>query len=141
MTHRSRLTRSIAYWVLVVASAAAVAAGIALALPRLGTMEEALLAGTATGVEVYVGQAWITLAAGLVGAGVIGLLAALGLAATAAMLTTRSAPADATPASAVAPAAENRQEAAVANDAAAAEPAFDAPDASDAQHEAPVIAR
>lgn len=137
MTHRSRLTRSIAYWVLVVASAAAVAAGIALALPRLGTMEEALLAGTATGVEVYVGQAWITLAAGLVGAGVIGLLAALGLAATAAMLTTRSAPADATPASAV----ENPQETAVANDAAAAEPAFDAPDASDAQHEAPVIAR
>lgn len=130
MTHRSRLTRSIAYWVLVVASAAAVAAGIALALPRLGTMEEALLAGTATGVEVYVGQAWITLAAGLVGAGVIGLLAALGLAATAAMLTTRTAPA-----------VENPHETAVANDATATEPAFDAPDASDAQHEAPVIAR
>ncbi|MDN3310718.1 hypothetical protein QWJ90_07230 [Microbacterium oryzae] len=139
MTHRSRLTRSIAYWTLVVASAAAVAAGIALALPRLGTMEEALLAGTATGVEVYVGQAWITLAAGLVGAGVIGLLAALGLAATAAMLTARTATADAAPASAVTPGVENAQETAVPN--RVAEPGFDASDASDAQHEASAIAR
>lgn len=90
MTHPTRITRSAAYWTLVLASVLAIAGGLALSIPRIGTMEEMLLNGTATGVEVYVGQAWITLAAGLVGAGAVGLLLALALAAAKALVAPRA---------------------------------------------------
>lgn len=100
MTHPARLTRSAAYWTLVLASVLAIAGGLALSLPRIGTMEEMLLNGTATGVEVYVGQAWITLAAGLVGAGAVGLILALALAAAKALVAPRAAEAQAPTASA-----------------------------------------
>ncbi|GLJ62358.1 hypothetical protein GCM10017576_24880 [Microbacterium barkeri] len=100
MTHPARLTRSAAYWTLVLASVLAIAGGLALSLPRIGTMEEMLLNGTATGVEVYVGQAWITLAAGLVGAGAVGLILALALAAAKALVAPRAAEAQAPAASA-----------------------------------------
>ena len=100
MTHPARLTRSAAYWTLVLASVLAIAGGLALSLPRIGTMEEMLLNGTATGVEVYVGQAWITLAAGLVGAGAVGLILALALVAAKALVAPRAAEAQAPAASA-----------------------------------------
>ncbi|WOF21738.1 hypothetical protein N8K70_10100 [Microbacterium betulae] len=91
MSSQNRLTRSVPYWALVIVSVLTLAGGVALAVPRIGTMEEMLLAGTATGVEVYVGQAWITLAAGLVGAGAVGVLLALALAAAKALVPVRPA--------------------------------------------------
>lgn len=89
MSRPHRLSRSVAYWALVFASVLSLAGGVALSLPRIGTMEEMLLAGTATGVEVYVGQAWITLAAGLVGAGALGIILALALAAAKTLVSSR----------------------------------------------------
>ena len=91
MSSQNRLTRSVPYWALVVVSVLTLAGGVALAVPRIGTMEEMLLAGTATGVEVYVGQAWITLAAGLVGAGAVGIILALALAAAKTLVPVRPA--------------------------------------------------
>jgi threonine dehydrogenase-like Zn-dependent dehydrogenase len=94
MTTRIRLTRSPAYWALVLVSALMIAAGAVLAVPRITTMERTLTDMTATGVEVYAGQAWVTLAAALVGAGGIGLLLALAIAAAKALVLPRTAATD-----------------------------------------------
>lgn len=74
---KPRLFRSIPFWILVVGSVASIAGGAYLLVEKLSTMTTALDAGTATGVEVYVGQIWAVLGAILVGAGVIGLALAL----------------------------------------------------------------
>ncbi|CAL4859514.1 dinucleotide-utilizing enzyme [Microbacterium sp. MM2322] len=79
MNTRPRLTRSIPFWLLVAGSLASSAAGAVVLIDKLGTMETALNAGTATGVEVYVGQVWAILGAILIGVGVIGLLLAFTL--------------------------------------------------------------
>ncbi|MFL0566703.1 dinucleotide-utilizing enzyme [Microbacterium sp. 179-I 1D1 NHS] len=79
MNTRPRLTRSIPFWVLVAGSLASSAAGAVVLIDKLGTMETALTAGTATGVEVYVGQVWAILGAILIGVGVTGLLLAFAL--------------------------------------------------------------
>lgn len=79
MNTRPRLTRSIPFWVLVAGSLASSAAGAVVLIDKLGTMETALNAGTATGVEVYVGQVWAILGAILIGVGVTGLLLAFSL--------------------------------------------------------------
>ena len=73
------LTRSIGFWLLLVVSLAATAAGGWLIASQLGTMTTTLTDGTATGVEVYVGQSLVVVGAVLLGAGVIGFLLALGL--------------------------------------------------------------
>ncbi|MFJ6679603.1 dinucleotide-utilizing enzyme [Microbacterium sp. NPDC091382] len=89
MNTRPRLTRSIPFWVLVAGSLASSAAGAVVLIDKLGTMETALNAGTATGVEVYVGQVWAILGAILIGVGVIGLLLAFTLGALRAFATPR----------------------------------------------------
>lgn len=80
MNTRPRLTRSIPFWLLIAGSLASAIIGAVVLLEKLQTMETALTEGTATGVEVYVGQVWGVLAAILIGVGVLGLglAAALG---------------------------------------------------------------
>ncbi len=81
MTSRPRLVRSVPYWALVAGSAASLGYGIWLTNDKLSIMSASLTDGTATGVEVYVGQSWAVFAAAFVAAGLIGLVAALALAA------------------------------------------------------------
>ncbi|MEV8272885.1 dinucleotide-utilizing enzyme [Microbacterium sp. NPDC077184] len=83
MTTRPPLARSIPFWVLLVGSVATTAVGAWLVSDRLGIMTATLNDGTATGVEVYVGQSVAVLGAILIGAGVIGILLALAVAAAA----------------------------------------------------------
>jgi hypothetical protein len=81
MPTRPRLVRSIPFWALVAASLATALSGAALLLDKLGVMTTTLTDGTATGVEVYVGQSVAVLGAILLGAGIIGILIALAIAA------------------------------------------------------------
>lgn len=73
------LTRSIGFWLLLVLSLASAAVGGWLVTGQVGSMTSTLLDGTATGVDVYVGQSLIVVGAVLIGAGVVGLLFGLGL--------------------------------------------------------------
>ncbi|KDA06210.1 dinucleotide-utilizing enzyme [Microbacterium sp. CH12i] len=73
------LTRSIPYWLLLVLSLVSAAVGGFLVWDNISTMQKTLLDGTATNVEVYVGQAWITGGAALLGAGVLGVLLTLAI--------------------------------------------------------------
>ncbi|WP_200946589.1 hypothetical protein [Microbacterium sp. Root553] len=82
------LTRSIGFWLLLVLSLASAAVGGWIIAGQLGTMTSTLLAGTATGIEVYVGQSLVVVGAALLGAGVIGLLIAVALVAVQALLPT-----------------------------------------------------
>lgn len=91
MPRSPRLIASAPYWALVLGSLAAVVAGAALSLPALDTMTSTLVDGSATGVEVYSGQAVITLGAPILGAGLVGLALAAALAA-ARTLAARPAP-------------------------------------------------
>ena len=77
MSTRPALVRSIPFWGLVVASVATAGYGAMVLAEKLGTMTTTLTDGTATGVEVYVGQSQAVFGAVLVGAGVIGILLAL----------------------------------------------------------------
>lgn len=81
MPTRPRLIRSIPFWGLLVVSLATIAAGWFLTTGELASMTTTLTDGTATGVDVYVGQSIAQLGAILIGAGVIGILLALGVAA------------------------------------------------------------
>lgn len=83
MSTRPRLVRSIPFWGLVVVSLATAAAGALLLVDKLGAMTTALEAGTATTVDVYVGQSVAVVGAVVLGAGVVGVLLALGVAAAA----------------------------------------------------------
>ncbi len=99
---KKSLIRSIPYWILIVLSLGSGGFGAWLITDQLTTMTATLLDGTATGVEVYVGQSWAVVGAALVGAGIIGLLLALGIAA--AKTFVGSAPAvHATPAAEITP--------------------------------------
>lgn len=62
---------------LTVASAASAGFGVWLTLDKLTSLEAVLVDGTATVADVYVGQSWVVFAAALVGAGLVGLFAAL----------------------------------------------------------------
>ena len=81
MSTRPHLVRSAPFWGLVVVSLATTAFGAYLLSDRLGSMTTALTAGTATPVDVYVGQSVAVTGAIVLGAGIIGLLLALGVAA------------------------------------------------------------
>jgi UPF0716 family protein affecting phage T7 exclusion len=80
MTVRPSLVRSIPFWILLVGSVATSAFGAWLALNTLGTMSVALTAGTATPVDVYVGQVWAIVGGVLIATGIVGLALALVLA-------------------------------------------------------------
>src|SRR5690606_41088148 len=71
------LTRSTSYWLLLALSLAATAIGGWLVWDSTTTMLTTILAGTATNVEVYVGQAWITSGAALLAAGIVGIFLSL----------------------------------------------------------------
>ncbi|KJQ55572.1 hypothetical protein [Microbacterium sp. SA39] len=73
------LSRSIGFWLLLVVSLVTTAVGGWLISSQIGTMTTTLLDGTATGVEVYVGQSLVVVGAGVLAAGIIGILLALGL--------------------------------------------------------------
>ncbi|HWV50261.1 MAG TPA: hypothetical protein VN035_12470 [Microbacterium sp.] len=75
------LIRSIPYWLLLVLSLAALGLGAWITTDQIGVMTTTLLDGTATGVEVYAGQAWVVFGGALVAGGIIGLFLALALAA------------------------------------------------------------
>ena len=80
MTVRPSLVRSIPFWILLVGSVATSAFGAWLSVNTLGTMSVALTAGTATPVDVYVGQVWAIVGGVLIATGIIGLALALVLA-------------------------------------------------------------
>lgn len=71
------VTRRAPFWILLGGSVALTAYGVWATTSRIAAMEVALAANTATGAQVYGGQAWVVLEAGLVVGGVIGLAAAL----------------------------------------------------------------
>ena len=80
------LTRSIGFWLLLVLSLASAGVGGWLIAGQIGTMTSTLLDGTATGIEVYVGQSLVVVGAALLGAGVIGFLVAIALTAVQALM-------------------------------------------------------
>jgi len=81
MPTRPRLVTSIPFWALVVVSLASGIFGTRLVLVQLDTMTVGLTDNTATAVDVYAGPPVITIGAILIGAGLIGLLLALAIAA------------------------------------------------------------
>lgn len=82
------LTRSIGFWLLLVLSVASAAVGGWIISGQIGTMTSTLTDGTATGVEVYVGQSLVVVGAALLGAGVLGILLAVALTAVRALIPT-----------------------------------------------------
>jgi hypothetical protein len=73
------LARNVAFWILVGGSLATALGGAWLVADRLGVMATTLTDGSATGIEVYVGQSLIVVGAALLAAGILGLVAALAL--------------------------------------------------------------
>lgn len=82
------LTRSAGFWLLIVVSLAAVGVGGWMIAGQIGTMTTTLMDGTATGVEVYVGQSLVVVGAVVLGAGLVGLLLSLGLVAARTLVAT-----------------------------------------------------
>lgn len=80
------LTRSIGFWLLLVLSLASAGVGGWLIAGQVGTMTSTLLDGTATGIEVYVGQSLVVVGAALLGAGVLGILISVALTAVQALV-------------------------------------------------------
>ena len=80
MTARPSLVRSIPFWILLVLSLATSAFGAWLAIDKLAVMSAGLTAGTATPVDVYVGQVWAIVGGILLATGIVGLALALVLA-------------------------------------------------------------
>lgn len=85
---KSALIRSIPFWLLLALSVGLAAAGTFLISQHLGTMTKTLGDGSATGLEVYAGQSWIVVGAALLGAGALGVLVTLALAAATALVPT-----------------------------------------------------
>lgn len=81
MSTRPPLTHSIPFWGLLVVSLATIGGGWYLTTDKLGAMTKTLTDGTATGVDVYVGQSVAQLGGILIGAGVVGVLLTLAIAA------------------------------------------------------------
>ncbi|MDW4572365.1 hypothetical protein R8Z57_06170 [Microbacterium sp. M3] len=81
MPTRPRLISSIPFWGLLVVSLATIAGGWYITTDKLGTMTTTLTDGSATGVDVYVGQSIAQLGSILIGAGILGVLLTLAVAA------------------------------------------------------------
>jgi len=79
MNTRPRLVSSIPFWALLVVSLASLAYGLWIVLDKIGVMTATLVDQSATGVEVYAGQAWIVFGSAFVAAGVIGLVVTLAI--------------------------------------------------------------
>lgn len=77
----NRLARSVPFWVLLLASLASIGIGLWLVLTKVSEMSATLADGSATYEQVYVSPAWIGFGGVLVGAGILGLLLVLTLAA------------------------------------------------------------
>lgn len=118
------LVRSIPFWGLIAGSLAAVGGGTWIAVSHIRSMTKTLDDGTATAVDVYVGQAWVVLGAVVLGAGLVGLILTLSLSAARVLIPAGTAvvePSDPTdPSDEDETGAEGTAE---AEDAAAAEPA------------------
>lgn len=80
MTVRPSLVRSIPFWILLAGSVVVGVVGAWLAVDKLAVMSAALTAGTATPVDVYVGQVWAIVGGILIATGLVGLALALVLA-------------------------------------------------------------
>jgi len=80
MTVRPSLVRSIPFWILLVGSLAVGAYGAWLTVDTLGGMSTRITDGTASAVDVYVGQVWAIIGGILIATGVVGLALALVLA-------------------------------------------------------------
>ena len=85
---KKSLSRSIGFWLLLVVSLATTAVGGWLISGQIGTMTTTLLDGTATGIEVYVGQSLVVVGAGVLAAGIVGILLTLGLVAARSLVPT-----------------------------------------------------
>lgn len=85
MHTRPRLVTSIPFWVLVAGSLAAIIGGLAIVLNGINAMEQVLNDPNATVVQVYVGQSWVVVGAAVLGAGAVGIVAVLSLAAATAL--------------------------------------------------------
>jgi len=83
MSTRPRLVRSIPFWGLLVVSLGTAAGGAFLLTSKLSAMTAVLTDNTATAVDVYVGQSVATAGTVLLGAGIIGVLLTLAVAAIA----------------------------------------------------------
>lgn len=81
MSTRPRLVRSIPFWGLLAASLASAGVGLYIVNDRLGTMTSTINDGTATPVDVYVGPSVVLVGAIALGAGIIGVLLTLSIAA------------------------------------------------------------
>ncbi|MET0673646.1 MAG: dinucleotide-utilizing enzyme [Microbacterium pygmaeum] len=86
MSARPSLVRSIPFWILIAGSLAAIGFGLWLTTDKLGVMSATLTDGTATGLEVYVGQVWAIVGGILMATGLIGLALALVLGAVRSLL-------------------------------------------------------
>lgn len=127
------LTRSIGFWLLLVLSVASAAVGGWIISGQIGTMTSTLTDGTATGVEVYVGQSLVVVGAALLGAGVLGILLAVALTAVRSLIPT-AAPVVVEPIDWTAENDTTIDETPVAGDAPTAEPEPDAePTAAEAE--------
>ncbi|GAA3208164.1 dinucleotide-utilizing enzyme [Microbacterium terregens] len=73
MTARPSLIRSIPFWILLAGSLATAAVGAWLTVDKLAVMSTTLTAGTATPVDVYVGQVWAIVGGILIATGIVGL--------------------------------------------------------------------
>lgn len=73
----TRLSHSIPFWVLVGGSAVSIAGGAYMLVSKLDSIATSIAGGTATAVDVYVGQIWAVAGAILIGAGLIGFALAL----------------------------------------------------------------
>lgn len=81
MSTRPRLVRSIPFWGLLAASLASAGVGLYIVNDKLGAMTSTINDGTATPVDVYVGPSVVLVGAIALGAGIVGLLLTLAIAA------------------------------------------------------------
>lgn len=91
---RNALLSAVSFWILIALSLAAAGVGAWIIRSHSDTMTRTLLDGTATGVDVYVGQSMIGVGGTLLAAGIIGIVIALALGVVA-RLVRRSDQADA----------------------------------------------
>ncbi|MEV8242038.1 hypothetical protein AB0O90_17465 [Microbacterium testaceum] len=89
MQTRPRLVTNIPFWVLVIASLAAVIGGLVLVLAQVNAIQALVNDPNATVVTVYVAQSWVSVGAAVLAAGAIGLASAL---AVATVVSTRTNP-------------------------------------------------
>ena len=81
MTRQTPLSTSTPFWGLLAISVVLTVTGLWVVLDKISILEGALVNGASTtGVEVYGGQAWVTLGAALTTAGLIGVVATLAIA-------------------------------------------------------------